>query len=303
MAAITADRLGLRGRDAWRLRGFDLAVQPGERIALLGPPGAGKTSLLECFAGLISPTEGSVRVLDQPATRTGALVALLPETGGFDPALTPTEHLELVAELRRFPSAARTGEAIELLSRLDLTEVRDMVARTLSAGRRRAVAVACALMPALPILLLDDPFAGLDPIARRSLDDLLRDRQAHNKTTVVMSTRSPSEAALANRVALIREGRLLVCDTPSALCAAAGPHTIVVRPRDESLSARRIEDSLGVKVYREPDGYRLVVEQGETAIESLIRGFAPAIRAVYVRQPSMETVYLRYFDKLPHSSE
>lgn len=200
-----------------------LAVAPGEVVCLLGPSGCGKTTLLRVAAGLEVLQRGRVRI-------AGALVAddrrcLPPEQRGVgmvfqDYALFP--HLSVGENvafgLRRLSREQRRARALEVLARVGIAELAESYPHTLSGGQQQRVALARALAPRPPVMLLDEPFAGLDRRLREQVrDDTVRVLR-ESGAAVLMVTHDPEEAmALGDRVAIMRAGRLEQVGSPRAL--------------------------------------------------------------------------------------
>ena len=190
------------------LRGVDLAVRAGECVALRGDNGAGKTTLLRCLAGLLRPDAGLVVWFDrsprEPAARR--LLGMVAHEGHLYPHLTLLENLVLVARLQDVPgavAAARRG-----LDAAGLGPHADRLPREVSKGMRQRAALARALVHETPILLLDEPFAGLDPSGRAWLSDLLGARRERGWATCFVSHDDATTRALADRVLELRAGRL-----------------------------------------------------------------------------------------------
>ena len=201
------------------VRDLSIALQEGELVALLGPNGAGKTTTLRMLAGLIPPSTGSIELLGVPLTRESSdhlrrHVGLLTETPGLWERLSVRMNLLTYARLY---GLAKPHAAVErALSLVSLTDrVRD-VAGTLSKGLRQRLALARALLHEPPIVLLDEPTAGLDPASARHVRDVIADLRRQGRALLV-STHNLAEAEeLAGRIAILNTS-LLAVDTPSAL--------------------------------------------------------------------------------------
>ncbi|QGG96024.1 ABC transporter ATP-binding protein [Actinomarinicola tropica] len=219
------------------LRGLDLEVARGSVVALLGSNGAGKTTLVKILSTLLRPDGGT-------ATVNGVDVATEPEevrrsislTGQFaavDDVLTGRENLVLVAKLRHL--ADPQGIAAEQLERLSLTEAGDRRAGTYSGGMRRRLDIAMSLVGRPPIVFLDEPTTGLDPHARREVWDSIREL-ADDGTTILLTTQYLEEAEqLADRIAILHEGTVLVEGTLAELRALMPPATVEYVEKQPSL--------------------------------------------------------------------
>lgn len=202
--------------------GVDLTLPPGEVTLLMGPNGEGKTVLLCCLAGGLRPTAGQVLVHGRPATASSAHLSLLLQGAMGLPALTGPETARFYADLH----PASTGRWRQLLDRFEVTDG-GTILKHCSGGTRRKVELAAALDPAVSVFLLDEPTAGLDLAALHTLHQLLRERRAAGRT-VVLTSHSPLDVELADRLVFLDEGSVVAHDTPGALLASVPP---VVRLR------------------------------------------------------------------------
>jgi ABC-2 type transport system ATP-binding protein len=204
------------------LDGVSLAVHPGELVALLGPNGAGKTTAVEILEGYRTADGGSVRVLGQDPRRGGpalkARVGLMLQGGGLDPRSTPRDVLRLYARLH---DGGRDPE--ELLVTVGLAAVAGSRVRRLSGGERQRLALALALVGEPEVLLLDEPTAGMDPEARRTTRALIASLRADGRAILLTTHDLGDVERLADRVAILHEGRIVAEGTPATLAAGAVP--------------------------------------------------------------------------------
>jgi ABC-2 type transport system ATP-binding protein len=219
-----------RGRTGTRVvanDGIDLEIRRGEVFGLLGPNGAGKSTLVRQLTGLLRPDAGRVGLLgrdigvhrDVPARA----VAYLAQTEPALDDLTVALAVETTARLRGLPAAAARRERDLVLAELALDTLADRPLRRLSGGQRRLACVATALVGERPVLVLDEPTTGMDPVARRAVWAAVDRRRAGHGATVVLVTHNVLEAeAVLDRVAVLDEGRVIACDTPGGLKALVG---------------------------------------------------------------------------------
>jgi ABC-2 type transport system ATP-binding protein len=191
-------------------------VRRGEIFSLLGPNGAGKSTAIETLEGYRRPDGGSVSVLGLDPIREARAVkpriGVMLQEGGLYPAITPIEALHLFA--RYYPNPRDADALIDLV---DLGEARDRRYRRLSGGEKQRLSLALALVGSPEVVFLDEPTAGLDPRARRATWDVIRGLK-ESGTTVLLSTHYLEEAErLADRVAIVRQGRLVALGTPGEL--------------------------------------------------------------------------------------
>jgi ABC-2 type transport system ATP-binding protein len=201
------------------LQRVDLAIPRGSLFGLLGPNGAGKSTLINILAQLVLKTAGEVSVwgfdLDRSPRDVASAIGVVPQELNIDPFFTPRELLELQAGLYGVPRAERRTR--EILEALGLADRAESYARTLSGGMRRRLLVAKALVHSPPVLVLDEPTAGVDVELRQQLWNYVRDLNAKG-VTVLLTTHYLEEAEqLCDRIAIINHGRVIACDTTIAL--------------------------------------------------------------------------------------
>ena len=203
------------------LDGIDLDVRAGTVFSLLGPNGAGKTTTVNVLTTLIKADSGTVRVAGHDiATDADAVRAVIGVTGQFaavDDLLTGEENLQLMADLHHLRAAEGKRVVASLLERFDLAESAQKMAATYSGGMRRKLDLAMTLVTRPQIIFLDEPTAGLDPRSRRTLWDIVRELVADG-VTVFLTTQYLEEAdQLADRIAVLDQGRLVAEGTPDEL--------------------------------------------------------------------------------------
>lgn len=206
--------------------GLDLTVRAGELYALLGPNGAGKTTTLRMVAGLLKPDGGAISVfgvdaLAQPAAAK-QIIAWAPDEPMLYDRLTPMEYLEFVAGLWGVDAATARARAEELLTLLGLWDNRSQRCEGFSRGMKQKAALAGALIHDPRLLILDEPLTGLDAAVARQVKDLLQARVA-NGATVILTTHILEVAErIADRIGIIKGGKLLAEGTLAELRARAG---------------------------------------------------------------------------------
>ena len=227
----------------WALEGLDLEVAPGETLALLGPNGAGKTTAIRILTGQLSPSRGRV-FLDgvdvwRFPVRAKARFGYVPDRPYLYGKLTGVELLRFVAGLYRIPKGEAERRIEEELSRFRLTRFASALIETYSHGMRQKLTFAMALLPRPPVLIVDEPMVGLDPVAARTVRELLA-RYPGSGRAVLFSTHQLELAeAVARRVALLHRGRLELLGTPEEVRRAHGSGTL------EEVFLRLTEDAGG----------------------------------------------------------
>ncbi len=207
-------------------RDISFAVEPGEFLGILGPNGAGKTTLVRQITTELIPTGGEVKVfgidgLSRP-NEVKLYMGVMPQEANLYFGLSVRHHLRIFGKLRGLTASSATRRAEELVANLGLEEHRDKPADKLSGGLKRRLLLGIASVADPPLLVLDEPSAGLDPEARHYLWDLLRD--AHRRgATILLTTHNMIEAEeLCDRVGIVRNGSLLAHDTVANLKTAHG---------------------------------------------------------------------------------
>jgi ABC-2 type transport system ATP-binding protein len=242
MPAIEFDRVGKTyqgARGTFRaLDGVSFSIEPGEFFGLLGPNGAGKTTLISILAGLARATEGSVRVMghdvvgDYAAARRA--LGIVPQELVFDPFFSVRETLRIQSGY--FGVTGNGAWIDELLSELGLADKAQANMRQLSGGMKRRVLVAQALVHRPPVIVLDEPTAGVDVELRQTLWKFIArlNREGH---AVLLTTHYLEEAeALCSRIAMLKQGRIVALDRTSALLAGTA-HTVLRFKTDDALPA------------------------------------------------------------------
>ena len=221
--------------DKVALRKVDLDIPRGSFFGLLGPNGAGKSTLINILAGLTNKTSGAVRIwgydIDTDTRATRSAIGVVPQELNIEPFFTPRENLELLAGFYgiRKPQR-RTREVLEMVG---LTEQSEAYARTLSGGMRRRLLVAKAMLHSPPVLVLDEPTAGVDVELRRNIWECLKELNAAG-TTILLTTHYLEEAEkLCDRIAIINHGRVVICDTTGALVRRVDSKELVVTVADD----------------------------------------------------------------------
>jgi ABC-2 type transport system ATP-binding protein len=202
--------------------GIDLIVEPGEIFGLLGPNGAGKTTTMKMLATLLIPTSGTIRVLGidplaRPREVRARLGAMLSGERSLYWKLTGRENLEYFAALYHVPPAETNARIASVLDAVKLADRAEDYVERYSTGMRQRLALARALLPDPPLVILDEPTVGLDPQSARDLRDRVRDLRSEGRT-VLLTTHYMEEAdQLCDRIAIVDHGRIVALDTPAAL--------------------------------------------------------------------------------------
>jgi ABC-2 type transport system ATP-binding protein len=228
---IEAQALTRRFGDIVAVDRISLRVPAGTILALLGPNGAGKTTTVRMLGGLLAPSAGDAVVAgcdvrDNPAG-VRARVGLMTDVPGLYEQMTPPAYLDFFGSIYGMPAAVRARRVNDLLAFFDLAPHRRKKMVGFSKGMKQKVALARALLHEPAVLFLDEPTSGLDPIAARAVRDLIVGLKQANRS-IMLCTHDLDEAErLADEVAILRQGRLVASDAPSALRASASPEAVV----------------------------------------------------------------------------
>ena len=256
-------------RGVWALAGIDLALPAGGITALVGPNAAGKSTLIKSWVGFEKPTRGSVRVagIDPWKDRSAALAKLgyVPQSPSLYDGLSVDDHLDLARQLR--PSFDR-DYARDRLAQLDIPA--DRGGRNLSGGQQAQVALALALGTRAPILLLDEPLASLDPLARREFLHVLTDAVRSDGATALLSSHIVTDVEQAcDRLIVLGVGRVLLHDTVSG---ALDAHAISTAERPDAVGS-----------FGAPDGSRIYLVRGSAdrsaTLDEVVLGYLASGRS------------------------
>ena len=225
MDAIRIENLTKKYKDVVAVDGLSLTVRQGELFSLLGVNGAGKTTTIKMLSCLTTPTEGDAYLhghsIRTETAEVKRIIAISPQETAVAPNLSVTENLELMCGVHGFDKAKQQAKIAELTGLLGLESVAKKRAGKLSGGWQRRLSIAMALISEPAILFLDEPTLGLDVLARSDLWDLIRSLKG--KVTILLTTHYMEEAeALSDRIAIMKDGKLLLCDTAEAIKATAG---------------------------------------------------------------------------------
>jgi ABC-2 type transport system ATP-binding protein len=275
------------------LAGIDLSVYQGEFFGLLGPNGAGKTTLISALAGLVRADAGTLRIMghDVVADYRSArrMLGVVPQELVFDPFFTVRETLRIQSG---YFGLSRNEPWIDaLLHRLDLVAKADANMRTLSGGMKRRVLVAQALVHRPPVIVLDEPTAGVDVELRQGLWQFIRElnRDGH---TIVLTTHYLEEAeALCARIAMLKAGRIVALDTTANLLSRISGHRLRFRPA----AGARLPAAIERRASREDSGFYALELNGCDEVEGVLaaaRTAGIAIEELEVGRPDLEQVFL-----------
>ncbi|MEE2930813.1 MAG: ABC transporter ATP-binding protein [Pseudomonadota bacterium] len=278
------------------LKGIDLKVPRGSIFGLLGPNGAGKSTFINILAGLVTKTGGTAKIWgldinDHPRSSRAAIGVVNQEIT-MDPFFTPLQALELQAGYYGVPKAER--RSLEILAAVGLEDKKDAYVRQLSGGMKRRLMVAKALVHNPPVLILDEPTAGVDVELRRSLWAYVRELHA-NGTTIILTTHYLEEAEeLCDEIAIISHGEVLAQEPTPQLLARLDQRLLKITPKDP---LKAIPDSLAdLNAKLTEDGeLNITFHSSETGIGRLlerVREAGISVGDLSTEQPNLEDVFV-----------
>jgi ABC-2 type transport system ATP-binding protein len=302
-AAIHARGLGKSFGATRVLNGVELTVPTGSLLALLGPNGSGKTTTVRILATLLAADSGTATVGGHDVAREGVAVrrsiGLTAQQATVDDLLTGRENLELFAGLHHLGRREARRRAAELLERFDLGAAANRRVSTYSGGMRRRLDLAASMVAVPRILFLDEPTTGLDPRSRAELWSVIRELLASG-TTILLTTQYLEEAdRLADRIAVINNGRVVADDTPAALKRQVGAERLVLRlSRAEDVSRAGTVLSTGTGPHLDADAREVTLAlQDPDQLRhtlNLLEEEGIAVERVELRSPTLDDVFFEF---------
>ena len=298
-AAVTIDRASKRFGDDVALDDVSITVPEGKILGIIGPSGAGKTTLVRLMTGALTPTDGEIRVMGEDPTRfkrrTRERIGYMPQSFALYPDLTARENVDFVASLFGLLWWRRRRRTRHVLELVDLWSVRDRRAGKLSGGMQRRLELASALVHDPLILFLDEPTAGIDPLLRATIwRELTRLRD--DGRTLLVTTQYVGEAEGCDAVLLISDGRVVAAGTPDELRRTALGGDLVEVETGAPFDASAIRGVTGISriEQRGPTSIRATVEDASTAIPEIVEAVTSAggeVASAGETRPSYDEVF------------
>ena len=278
------------------LDGISLEIATGSIFGLLGPNGAGKSTFINILAGLVKKTSGTAKIwdldIDAHPRQSRAAIGVVNQEVVADPFFTPFEMLELMAGFYGVPKAER--RSVEILTALGLADKKDAYVRQLSGGMKRRLMVAKALVHNPPVLILDEPTAGVDVELRRLMWDYVRELHAKG-TTIILTTHYLEEAEeLCDTIAIVDRGKIVACEPTAKLLSRLDYKTLIITPRDP-ITTIPAELAVYDPKLRADGTLAITFKTAETGIGRLLekaRAAGISVADLSTKSPDLEDVFL-----------
>ena len=291
--AILIEGVSKRFGRVLALDDVSLSVPQGEMFALLGPNGAGKSTLIDILCTIGKPDGGRAEVAGIDVVKSPLKarreIGVVFQEATLDTRLSVQENLDFHGMVYQMSRAERHRRIDEMLALVELSDWREAVVRTLSAGMRRRLEIARGLMHEPEILFLDEPTVGLDAQSRARIWSYLDTLRASQKLTIIVTTHYIEEVDACDSICIIDHGRILARGTPDSLKAEHGTSLLRVTPRTPEAHAALVERF--PDTVEGADG-QLLIRSDTVSADALLAEFGTRLRQVTVDQPSLESVFL-----------
>jgi ABC-2 type transport system ATP-binding protein len=288
------------------LNGIDLKIPRGSIFGLLGPNGAGKSTFINILAGLTRKTSGTVKIwgrdIDERPRDARAAIGVVPQELAADVFFTPRESLNVQAGMYGVPRAQR--RTLELLNAMGLGDKADAYVRQLSGGMKRRLMVAKAMVHNPPVLILDEPTAGVDVELRRQLWNYVVGLNQQG-VTIVLTTHYLEEAQeLCDQIAIINRGEVAACEPTETLLRRLDTRNVVVTPEEPVTDVPNLE---GFETrLRSGGSFAVTYKTGESSVEQVlaaVRAKGLHIKDIATEDPDLEDVFLALTYNDPNAAD
>jgi drug efflux transport system ATP-binding protein len=306
-AVIQVRDLKKKYGDLHAVCGTTFSVRKGEIFGLIGPDGAGKTSIFQMLAGVMEASSGSAEVFSRPARQMRSQIGYLTQSFSLYPDLSVVENIRYIGDLRHVPLEEIAGRGRRYLRMFDMDRFGDRLAGQLSGGMKQKLALACALVPEPRILVLDEPTTGVDPVSRREFWDSLA-HLAADGLTIVVATPYLDEAERCHRVALIHLGEIQTIGTPDEIRSSLHAKRLELRTSNLGEAERVLSQVSGpqqeiIDVQRFGDRLDLLVPNPDVAQRIAIKALGAAqltVEEFSVGTPTLENTFVARLRAMGH---
>jgi len=294
---VQIDHLTYAYADRAAVDDLSLTIQSGEIFGFLGPNGSGKTTLFRILSTLIAAPADRVKMFgldlsigrDEVRRRIGVVF----QSPSLDKQLTARENLAHQGHLYGLGGRELSSRIDELLTRVRLADRQNELTGTFSGGMRRRVELAKGLLHRPSLLLLDEPSTGLDPGARIDLWQLLHEVRNADGVTVLLTTHLMEEADQCDRLAIMERGKLLGCDTPSALKSTIGGDVITITTAEPTAAAEVLQQQLGLTGQVIDRSLRIEAPDGHLLIPKVIELLPGRVESITMGRPTLQDVFVK----------
>jgi len=295
-AAVSIQAVSHRYDQRQALDGVSFDIVPREIFGILGPNGGGKTTLFRLLSTLIPLQQGDVTIAGYDLRRDSyeirRRIGVVFQAASLDKKLTVAENIRYQAALYGLTGSELRRREAQALEQFGLADRAGDLCEQLSGGLRRRVELAKGMIHEPEVIFLDEPSTGLDPGARLDLwQQLVRLRESRG-TTIVLTTHILEEAAKADRLAILHQGKLVALDTPTTLQASVGGDAITIRTSDPAPLIRSLGEKFSLTGREVDGGVRLEVREGRQWIARLVEAFPDQIEEITLGRPTLEDVFI-----------
>lgn len=298
---IEVQDLHKRYNGAEAVSGVSFNVFEGEVFGFLGPNGAGKTTTINILCTLLNFDSGAAFVngfdCKRESNKVRQSIGLVFQEVTLDNELTAYENLKFHCYMYNMEKRLTEERIDEMLGVVGLSDRKKEIVKRFSGGMKRRLEIARGLLHRPKVLFLDEPTLGLDPQTRTNVWEFIHTVRRSTGSTVFMTTHYMDEAEVCDRVAIIDRGRIIACDTPSALKNSLKGDTIHLKTVNDEAASMEINDRFGLKAVRTEAGLFIIVDNGERFIPRLFERLKTGILSVSLKRPSLEDVFLNLTGK------
>lgn len=298
---IEVENLSKHYGDLKAVDGISFKVNRGEIFGFLGPNGAGKTTTIKMLTGLLKPTSGTCKVSGMDVSREPMKVrkqiGLVFQTSSLDEKLTGRENLSFHSRLYNVPRDLEKERIEDLSERVGLSDRLSERTENYSGGMKRRLELIRGLIHHPKVLFLDEPTLGLDPQTRNHIWDYIQELKQEEDLSIFLTTHYMDEVELAQRTAIIDEGKIIALDTIQTLKDELGGDLVFIQTEDNEKSRKSLEENLDLKVEKVDSKLKLTVDKGEEWIPRLTKLISEDIKSINLHEPTMDDVFLHLTGK------